>query len=285
MARPPHDLHPKPDGAGDGGHDSNRQILRFQHRTLLDVHLDVGGDLVRTVAGFAHRIRVESELAHRLVKVHAVLVDGGKRRRVEIAGDGLAADQRCLEPKPFLVSERDHVDGIVVLLAALVQRPKAGDGQHHPERPVVLPRVSNRIEMGAEDEPARAGPPAGEAADHVAHRVEPRGQARFAHPPHDQFGRPCVLRGQVSARELGGVFAAFRELVEPLHDYGSEIHTFSRHPAVGLPRSMVDGQWLSPTSGLFRCPDCQTGRTTGRTTAKASSPPWDTKRAVRSRPR
>ena len=97
VACPPHDLHPQSDGAGHGGHDSNRQILRFEHRSLLDVHLDIGGDVVRTVAGFAHRIRVESELAHRFVKVHAVLVDGGKRRRVEIAGDGLAADQRCLD--------------------------------------------------------------------------------------------------------------------------------------------------------------------------------------------
>ena len=71
------------------------------------------------------------------------------------------------------------------------------------------------------------GPPAGEVADHVADRIEPGAHARLAHSPHDELGCLGVLRGQVTACELGGVLAAFGELVEPLHDHGSEIHAFT----------------------------------------------------------
>ena len=99
--------------------------------------------------------------------------------------------------------------------------------------------------MGAEDQPARAGPPPGKAADHVAHRVEPRAHARLAHPPHDELRRLGVLRGQVTARELGGVLAAFSEIVEPLHGCGSDIHTFSRHAVATI-------AWAAASIGTHR---------------------------------
>ena len=215
--------------------------LRLQHRTLLDVHLDVGGDVVPVVAGVGHRVRIESELAHRLAKMNPVVVDGVERRRVEIARNRPTAEQRRLEPDSFLVAECNDVDGIVEPFPPRVQGPKAGDGQHHPERAVVPPGVSHRVEMGAEDEPARAGPAPGEVADHVAHRVDPRAHARLAHPPHDDLGRLRVLRGQITARELGRVLAALRELVEPLHDDGSEIHAVSRHPTRSAVQFVVSG--------------------------------------------
>ena len=110
VARPPHHLHPTPCGAGDGGHHTHRQVFRFEHRSLLDVHLDVRGHLVPVIARLAHRIRIESERAHRLVKAYPVLVDGGQHGRVETTGHGLAADERRLEPQSFLISECDHID-------------------------------------------------------------------------------------------------------------------------------------------------------------------------------
>ena len=213
VAGPPHHLDPATGSARDGGHHPDGKILRLEHRPLLDVHLDVSGDVIPMVLGIADRIRVEPEGAQRLAEPHPVVVHGGEKTVVEGPRDGPAADEGGLEPETLLVSERDDVDRIVEPLPALVQRLEAGDGQHDAERAVVLPGVSHRIEMGTEDEPAHARPPAGEAADHVAHRVEPCAHARLAHPPHDDLGRLGVLRGEVAARELDRVLAALRKLV------------------------------------------------------------------------
>ncbi len=76
-----------------------------------DVHLDVGGGLVPAVARIVHRIRVEAERPHRLAQMHPVLVDGIEHRRVQSAGDRPAAEQRRLEPDPFLVADANVIFG------------------------------------------------------------------------------------------------------------------------------------------------------------------------------
>ena len=184
------------------------------------------------------------------MQAHAVLVDGVEHRRVESARHGPAAEQRRLEPKPFLVSERDDVDRIIELPTPLVQPPKAGDGSITPKRAVVLPalRTVSRWEPRMSRRAPGRGP--GKLPTTLPTAVHPRVHARLAHPPHDELRRPGVLRGQIAARELGGVFAALRELVEPLHDDGSEIHAFTLslsrpgHSAACAPIRLATSQYV-----------------------------------------
>ena len=120
MAGPSHHLHPHPGGARDRGHHADRAVLRLEDRSLLDVHLDVTRDVVTMVLGFGHRLRVEPELAQRLAEPHPVLVHGGEELRIEVSGDGPAADEGGLEPETLLVPERDDVDRVLEPLPALV---------------------------------------------------------------------------------------------------------------------------------------------------------------------
>ena len=96
--------------AVDRRHDADRQPRRLEHRSLLDVELDVGEHVARGERGVADARGIEAERAHRVAQRHAVAARPVEQRAVERAGDRARAEQRRAEAHALLVAEADHDD-------------------------------------------------------------------------------------------------------------------------------------------------------------------------------
>src|SRR5258707_990576 len=69
------ELEPAPALAHDRRHYSQRQVIRFQDGTLLDVGLQVALDLSRDISAAGNLRRVEAEIADRMFKRDTIRID------------------------------------------------------------------------------------------------------------------------------------------------------------------------------------------------------------------
>ena len=176
-------LHPG--GAAHGGHG---HALAVEHRSLLDVELEVGAQALTPPGGRAHRAQVHAVLAHHGGDVAAVGVgQAGQRPGIERPGHGRAAEEAAPEAGALLVGEVHQ--GHPVRRPLLGGRAKHLDGGHHAERAV---------------EPAAGG-------HGVDVRADGNAPLALARQPGPEVGRLVALhrhavdRGQTGAKELAGL--------------------------------------------------------------------------------
>jgi hypothetical protein len=187
---------------GDRRHDADRLAQPLQHRTLLDMDLDVCLDVV------AGGKPVPPTLAHEVAEPH-VAVTAVQPRRVEAAGQRGRAEVGRAEADALLVGEGDDLE---VALGACGRL----DGDQYAERAVVAPGVDHGVEMGAEHEEGAVAA----APDQVAHRVLACVQARLLHPAGHERVRPLHRLGAEAAGQARRLLAYLREDVAPLEHAG-----------------------------------------------------------------
>src|SRR5437762_1244521 len=96
---------------------ASRQSLVQQHRTLLDVRLDVRDDVLPAPVDVLPAIGITAECDQRLPHRHARVVGLVEPRGLEAAGHRLAADQRGAKAHTFLVAEADDLERVRQTLA------------------------------------------------------------------------------------------------------------------------------------------------------------------------
>ena len=132
-------------GARDGGDDADAQCLVQQHRALLDVRLDEGGDVFAAPVEALPCIGIAAEVADRLAHGDAVGIRLVEPGRVERAGHRLAADQGRTEAHAFFVAEADHFKRVGQALAARVQIAHAGNRGEDAVEAVVFAGVAHAV--------------------------------------------------------------------------------------------------------------------------------------------
>lgn len=103
--------------AGDRGDYTQRETFFQQHRTLFDMHFDIGGDLAEFDGGIRQIGRIEIGRQHRFAHRDALVVDVVQHAGIETAGDGATAQQRCLEAHAFFAKRDDYqrIDSICTM--------------------------------------------------------------------------------------------------------------------------------------------------------------------------
>ena len=210
----------------DRGDHAHRDALGFQHRSLLDVQLGIGMQLLAAARGGIEPGRVEPEGGHRLLHRHAVAIAHAEQRVIESPRDSAAAEQRGPEAHAFLVGEADHLERERQAPAGVLQRVHAFHRRNDAEHAVVLACVAHGIEVRAEHQAGKPRLKALVAPDHVADGVQPRAHARFAHPAEHEFVGGALFFGEVGAREAARELADPRELIATRHDAGRVDHAF-----------------------------------------------------------
>ena len=140
----------QPCRARDRSDDADRKVLRFQHRALLDMQLEIGQQFAPRSRGGADMIGIEAELPQRIAHGNAGGIAPIQHALVESAGDRAAAEQRRGEPNALLVGEADDLDRERQPLAAPVQIGDAGNRGDQAERPIPFAGVAHGVVMRAE---------------------------------------------------------------------------------------------------------------------------------------
>ena len=137
------------EGAGD---DSQRQAHRLEHRSLLDVELEVGGGAAQAAAGLEHAVEAHAaarqHVGHRLA---VAVAQATSDFEVEASRRGARAEQAQPEARAFLVGPVDqaHGDRGHALRRDASQHLEA---RQHVERAVEPPAVGDRVEVAADEE-------------------------------------------------------------------------------------------------------------------------------------
>ena len=132
------------------------ELLRFQHRPLLDMDLDEGGNRLRLQVALAakERRRVAAGFGQMFPERAAVIrpahVEG---RGVEPAEGGMGADIGAVEPGGFLGPDGHDGDVAAWLKAIHAQARERRESGHNPGGAVEVAALRNRIHMRADDQP------------------------------------------------------------------------------------------------------------------------------------
>jgi hypothetical protein len=130
----------------DVAHHAQRAIGLRQAWTLLDVKLEVCGDLARV----ALRERGIALLAERTQGVgdrDTTLVGAFRGTCRKPAERGRGSEQPDPEPRPFLVGPRDHLDRTLETRTHVEQRLDRLDRADHAERSIETTALGHRINM------------------------------------------------------------------------------------------------------------------------------------------
>jgi hypothetical protein len=188
--------------------DTERQLQRLEHRSLLDVQLEVGGCVRELRPRIERGVEVDAESPDRLGQRRAV----GVLQRTQVvlvghrAGSGRGAEEGAAEAGALLVGPGDEPDGQrrLALLGDPAQHLGGGDDV---ERAVEPAAVGDRVEMPAEDERALVG--AAQRPPLVAGRIEALLRARAIELPRHPLLRAAPgicpgdpLRPVLVARQL-----------------------------------------------------------------------------------
>src|SRR5581483_5304452 len=95
----------------DRGDDPDRQALVLEHRALLDVHLEVAEDVVRSRAR-PDRVRVAAERPRCVAQDLAEPVREPRILRAEVAGPAAAAEEGQREAAALLVGKGDDLERV-----------------------------------------------------------------------------------------------------------------------------------------------------------------------------
>ena len=194
----------KPLIAGDH---ADRQAFRLQHRSLLDVQLDVGEHFLAAARGLRDRVRRRARSrssAWRMVMPAASRGVEELRRRTcpRRRGCRAASCRSARPPRRRSRPPRSRAAGACRAACSACTHSIAVDDAQHA---VVLAGIAHRVEVRAEHEAGQAGPVALVAADDVADRIEARGHARLAHPAEHELARGVLLAGEEHARQAVGL--------------------------------------------------------------------------------
>ena len=131
--------------------DAEGQSLRFEHRALLDVQLEVGGGVVLFLFSFGEAVDVNAAAAESVFEADAVFVltsaigfDGVG------AGEGGGAEQAAAEAGAFFIGEVDETNGGSWL--CFVKSAECLEGREDAEAAVKPAAVGDRVKVAAEDE-------------------------------------------------------------------------------------------------------------------------------------
>jgi hypothetical protein len=190
----------------DAGHDAEVGALLLQHRTLLDVQLEIGADVLDT-ARVGKALEVEAARGHRVGHAAPAPV-----LQVEVSNEYAAPEHPRLEAAPFLVVERHNPQRAAKRRLRALQRANDLEGREHAEGAVVLPSARDGVQVRADED--RTALPLVPAAEHVARRVDLRLQPELLEAPDEPFVRLCELGGPGKAGDALPVRADPRRVLQ-----------------------------------------------------------------------
>jgi hypothetical protein len=179
---------------GDRLDDADRLAAVLQHGALLDVQLHQRGDPRRIDPRLLQPVRVEAGPPQRLGHADPVAIaQAVEVGAAEVAGRGAAAHAPGPEPG-LLPRPCDDLDRAPRRRARLAQQVHRGDRAEDADHAVVAAGVERRVDVraGQHQRGIRVAPRP--AAEQVADGVEPRLEARLAHPAGDPLQRGGVGR-------------------------------------------------------------------------------------------
>ncbi|BDZ48436.1 hypothetical protein GCM10025867_06770 [Frondihabitans sucicola] len=132
--------------------DGQGTVGLLEVRPLLDVHLEIADDLVRSMGGLADPRRVETELDERLAKREPGGVGELPPGLRPGAGHGSRSQQGRAEARPLLVAERQDLDREGQSDVFRAQAVHGRDRDHDAQDPVEPAGVGNGVEMRSEQE-------------------------------------------------------------------------------------------------------------------------------------
>ena len=186
------------------GDDADRVAVGFEDRPLLDMRLEIGGDLAaahRCGAGEADPRQFGAERdAAQIVGPAETVVE------VEHAGERARAEHRRRKPRAFLVGPGDDLDRRLGLVAEIVEAADDFEPGQHPIGAVELAAGRLGVEMAAGQHRRQTGVAAGPAGKDVADPVDADGAAGFLAPADEAAPRFAVeiARGEPAHAALGG---------------------------------------------------------------------------------
>ncbi len=121
------DYHEETTDAGNTCHSSQGNALLFQHRPLLDVYLQVGGDTARLTDLGRYVVWASSQLEQRSFEGLAGLVRLGQHFRCQVVGHAPAAHCGYAKVSRFLAKKVHDLQWVAQLKAQFLQA--AGDLQ------------------------------------------------------------------------------------------------------------------------------------------------------------
>src|SRR6267142_7041217 len=195
-------LDREPGCAGNRGYHSDRQILGFQHRPLLDVEFDIGKQFAAGPRGRSDMVGIETELEERIAYRYSGAVLYAKQALVERSGDRAAPQQRGGESNAFLIGKTGHLDSEGQWLSAPVYICNAGNRRNQPKRPVPFACVTYGIVVRAEHEAGQTRTFSFVAAADVSDGIEMRAHSRLSHPRQQQISRGAVLGGEKDTGQI-----------------------------------------------------------------------------------
>ena len=135
------ELQPEPILADDRRHDAQRQIQRFEHRALLDVGLEIAGELIRRIGGRCNRGRIAAEISKTIaVSVIPSASIACNKPKVEGTADRAAAEIGRAKANTLFFGKCNHVerrDGTIGWQMALA----AATPSNTPSMPSYLPAL------------------------------------------------------------------------------------------------------------------------------------------------
>ncbi len=182
MARRAGDADLEAERGGDAGDDAEGEILSQQHRALLDVQLDIAGEILRPPRQAFDLRRIESGLGENIDQLDAGRILSCQQLAVERPSNRARTDVRRREANAFFLGERDQLEmegQAFALLDDLLDRDEPGQ---NAEPPVIFPGVAHRVVVRGDDECLRAGPPRRKPAGHIADAIDARIEAGLLHP-------------------------------------------------------------------------------------------------------
>ncbi len=136
--------HRAPALAGNRIDNGQRLVHAFQHRTLLDMHLEVASRFRRE---FGRGCGVDLELCQCLGNGDAVSVDP-RERLGGTPNDGQAAQERPTKANALFFRERNNLEG--ERLGCVLKCSGGLDGEHNAEDAIERTGIGHGVEVGAD---------------------------------------------------------------------------------------------------------------------------------------
>ena len=191
----------------DSGHGADGEPFGFEHRALLDMRFEIGGDRFGRAFGRKIRCNIDSSVGER----DAVWVADVQRLNRERSGHRAAGEHGGGEARAFFIAECDDFDGEGQAAVFSMERGDAFDAQHNAERAIIGPAIAHAIKVAADDQRGRAGCCAFIPADQIGGGIDVDGHSGLSHPIADLRSGGVVGRGEIAAIEAAGHIAVGRD--------------------------------------------------------------------------
>src|SRR4051812_23129270 len=91
-------------------HNTNRKILLFQNRPLLNMHLGITNEIIRIEFARRKFCRITAKLLDRITKRYAVRIDSLQIFTIEGPGNCAASEIGALKSNAFFIREPKHAN-------------------------------------------------------------------------------------------------------------------------------------------------------------------------------